>query len=98
MIFDEIDTGIGGSTADAVGKRLKILSERLQILVVTHQPQIAAKADLHFKISKVSNSQKIKTVIETLSEKNRQAEIARMLSGEIVSQEAIAAAYKLINN
>jgi DNA repair protein RecN (Recombination protein N) len=98
MIFDEIDTGIGGSTADAVGKRLKILSERLQILVVTHQPQIAAKADLHFKISKVSNSQKIKTVIETLSEKNRQTEIARMLSGEIVSQEAIAAAYKLINN
>ena len=98
MIFDEIDTGIGGSTADAVGKRLKILSERLQILVVTHQPQIAAKADLHFKISKVSNSQKIKTVIETLSEKNRQAEIARMLSGEIVSEEAIAAAYKLIND
>ena len=98
MIFDEIDTGIGGSTADAVGKRLKILSERLQILVVTHQPQIAAKADLHFKISKVSNSQKIKTVIETLSEKNRQAEIARMLSGEIVTKEAIAAAYKLINN
>jgi DNA repair protein RecN (Recombination protein N) len=98
MIFDEIDTGIGGSTADAVGKRLKILSEKLQILVVTHQPQIAAKADLHFKISKVSNSQKIKTMIETLSEKNRQAEIARMLSGEIVSQEAIAAAYKLINN
>ena len=97
MIFDEIDTGIGGSTADAVGKRLKILSQTLQILVVTHQPQIAAKADTHFKISKTSDAAKIKTVIEKLSDKNREAEIARMLSGEIVSKEALAAAGQLIS-
>ena len=96
MIFDEIDTGIGGSTADAVGKRLKILSENLQILVVTHQPQIAAKADNHFKISKTSDAKKIKTVIEKLDEKNREIEIARMLSGEVISQEALAAAGRLI--
>jgi DNA repair protein RecN (Recombination protein N) len=96
MIFDEIDTGIGGSTADAVGKRLKILSNNLQILVVTHQPQIAAKADTHFKISKISDAKKVKTTIEKLSESNREREIARMLSGEEISKEALAAAKNLI--
>lgn len=96
MIFDEIDSGIGGSTADAVGKRLKILSKNLQILVVTHQPQIAAKADTHFKISKISDYKKVRTTIEKLSEKNREKEIARMLSGEEISAEAIAAAKNLI--
>lgn len=98
MIFDEIDTGIGGSTADAVGKRLKILSKNLQILVVTHQPQIAAKADIHFKISKTSDAKKIKTAIEKLGEENRQLEIARMLSGETISDEALAAAGRLIDS
>lgn len=98
MIFDEIDTGIGGSTADAVGKRLKILSQNLQILVVTHQPQIAAKANTHFKISKISEGGKIKTKIEKLSEENREKEIARMLSGEKISDEAVAAARSLIGN
>ncbi len=96
MIFDEIDTGIGGSTADAVGKRLKILSQNVQILVVTHQPQIAAKADTHFKISKTSGEQKIKTVIEKLDEEKREHEIARMLSGEEITKEALAAANRLI--
>ncbi len=96
MIFDEIDSGIGGSTADAVGKRLKILSKNLQILVVTHQPQIASKADTHFKISKISDGKKVRTTIEKLNEKNRETEIARMLSGEEVSAEAIAAAKNLI--
>lgn len=98
MIFDEIDTGIGGSTADAVGKRLRILSKNLQILVVTHQPQIAAKADIHFKISKISEAKKVKTAIEKLDEKNRQLEIARMLSGETISDEALAAASRLIGD
>jgi DNA repair protein RecN (Recombination protein N) len=98
MIFDEIDTGIGGSTANAVGERLKALAKNLQILVVTHQPQIAAKADTHFKISKISEQKKTKTVIEKLDEKNRQLEIARMLSGEKISDEALAAAQKLIQN
>lgn len=97
MIFDEIDTGIGGSTADAVGKRLKTLAQNLQILTVTHQPQIAAKADSHFRISKISSAKKIKTVIEKLDEKSREAEIARMLSGEVVSHEALAAAGRLIS-
>lgn len=98
MIFDEIDTGIGGSTADAVGKRLKILSNSLQIFVVTHQPQIAAKADLHFKINKIQNSGKIKTVIKKLNNEDRDQEIARMISGEEITSEALAAARSLIEN
>jgi DNA repair protein RecN (Recombination protein N) len=97
IIFDEIDTGIGGSTADAVGKRLKILANNLQVLVVTHQAQIASKADNHFKISKVGDKQ-INTKIETLNKEDRQQEIARMLSGEIVSDEALAAAKSLIGS
>jgi len=96
IIFDEIDTGIGGSTADAVGKRLKTLSKNLQILVVTHQPQIASKADTHFKVSKIVSDAKIKTVIQKLDEKNREIEIARMLSGEEITSEALAAANRLI--
>ncbi len=96
IIFDEIDTGIGGSTADAVGNRLKTLSKNLQVLVVTHQPQIAAKADIHFKIRKTSNDNKIKTLIEKLDAKNREIEIARMLSGEKITPEALAAANRLI--
>lgn len=92
MIFDEIDTGIGGSTADAVGKRLKILSQNLQILVVTHQAQIAAKADLHFRINKIQDKDKIKTMIKKLSSEEKNREIARMISGEEITEEALAAA------
>lgn len=98
IIFDEIDTGIGGSTADAVGKRLKALAKNLQVLVVTHQPQIASKADVNFKISKISQNKKTKTVIEKLQNEMREKEIARMLSGEKISDEAIAAAKSLINS
>ena len=97
MIFDEIDAGIGGSTADAVGRRLKILSKNLQIFAVTHQPQIASKADTHFKIRKTSDKEKVKTLIEKLDSEKREIEIARMLSGEEITPEAIAAANRLIN-
>ncbi len=96
IIFDEIDTGIGGSTANAVGKRLKILSNNFQILVVTHQPQIAAKADNHFKISKVSENNQAKTLIKKLENSDRENEVARMISGAELTKEAIAAAISLI--
>lgn len=98
MIFDEIDTGIGGGTADAVGRRLKTLSEKLQILVVTHQPQIASKADTQFKVSKFFADNKAKTEIKKLDKTDREQEIARMLSGEEISVEALSAARKLIEN
>ena len=96
IIFDEIDTGIGGSTSDAVGKRLKTLSQNSQILVVTHQPQIASKAQTHFKITKNNLDKRIKTQIARLDEDNRLNELARMLSGENISFEAKEAAKKLI--
>lgn len=102
IIFDEIDTGISGSTAQAVGKRLKTLAQKLQILVVTHQAQIASKADTHFKISKKSYGQntdkKFSTIIEKLSIEQSEKEIARMLSGEEISDEAILVAKNLINS
>ncbi len=96
IIFDEIDTGIGGSTSDAVGKRLKTLSQNSQILVVTHQPQIASKADVHLKISKSEIAGKVKTKIEILDKNSRINEIARMLSGEEISLEAMSASKKLL--
>lgn len=111
MIFDEIDTGIGGATADAVGKRLKTLAQHLQILVVTHQPQIAAKANLHLKVSKVAgktnanlacdqngeNAENLsRTVIETLNENQSLNEIARMISGDVITDDALRAAKSLI--
>lgn len=98
VIFDEIDTGIGGYTADAVGKRLKMLSKNIQVFVVTHQAQIASKADVNFKISKIQDVKKIKTIIEKLNEDDKNLEIARMISGEAVSEESLAAAKKLITN
>lgn len=96
IIFDEIDTGISGSTSDAVGKRLKTLSQNAQILVVTHQPQIASKADSHLKISKSEIAGKVKTKIEILDKNSKINEIARMLSGEEISSEAISASKKLL--
>ena len=96
IIFDEIDTGIGGSTSDAVGKRLKTLSQNSQILVVTHQPQIASKADAHLKISKSEIAGKVKTKIEILDKNSKINEIARMLSGEEISLEAMSASKKLL--
>ncbi len=98
MIFDEIDTGIGGSVADAVGIRLKLLAKDRQILVVTHQPQIAAKSDFHLQISKVANDSMVNTIITILDDEKKQHEIARMLSGENISQEALNAAKILISN
>jgi DNA repair protein RecN (Recombination protein N) len=96
IIFDEIDTGVSGSTSDAIGKRLKTLAKTSQILVVTHQPQIASKADSHLKISKSEIAGKVKTKIEILDKNSKINEIARMLSGEEISPEAISASRKLI--
>lgn len=96
LIFDEIDTGIGGATADAVGKRLKLLAKELQVLVVTHQPQVASKGNLHFKINKQQKANATFTTVTTLSDQERQEEIARMLAGENITTEARAAAEKLL--
>lgn len=96
IIFDEIDTGVSGSTSDAIGKRLRTLAKASQILVVTHQPQIASKADSHLKISKSEVGGKVKTKIEILDKDSKINEIARMLSGEEISPEAMSASRKLL--
>jgi DNA repair protein RecN (Recombination protein N) len=92
MVFDEVDRGVGGAVADAVGERLQRLAETTQVLLVTHSPQVAARAARHFRISRVKD----KTKIELLDDNERLEEIARMLSGANVTDEARAAAKRLM--
>ncbi len=99
LVFDEIDTGVGGAVADAIGQRLKRLSEKVQVLSVTHAPQVAARAATHLLISKGPSgegSDKIATRVATMAQKDRTEEIARMLAGASVTEEARAAAARLL--
>lgn len=96
LIFDEIDTGVSGAVADAIGERLKKLGVNLQVFVITHLPQVASKGDNHFKISKEVRGDKTYTVIEKLDNNSRRVEIAKMISGENVTNEAIELAEKLL--
>jgi DNA repair protein RecN (Recombination protein N) len=96
LIFDEVDTGIGGATADAVGERLGRLAKGVQILVVTHSPQVAARGDHHWKVAKAVKSGETTTKITMLDAEARREEIARMLAGEKITDEARAAAQRLI--
>ena len=92
MVFDEVDRGVGGAVADAVGERLQRLAETTQVLLVTHSPQVAARAARHFRISRAKD----KTKIELLDDDARLEEIARMLSGATITAEARAAAKRLV--
>jgi DNA repair protein RecN (Recombination protein N) len=92
LVFDEVDRGVGGAVADAVGERLQRLAETTQVLLVTHSPQVAARAARHFRITRAKD----KTRIELLGEQERLEEIARMLSGAAVTAEARAAAKRLM--
>jgi len=92
LVFDEVDRGVGGAVADAVGERLQRLSQSTQVLLVTHSPQVAARADRHFRITRSGD----KTRVVLLDDKSRAEEVARMLSGAIVTEEARAAARRLI--
>ena len=96
MIFDEIDRGVGGAVASAIGDRLHRLAEQAQVLVVTHSPQVAARAARHFLIAKSHAGTVTRTGVHALSETERQEEIARMLSGAQVTDEARAQAVKLL--
>ncbi len=96
LIFDEVDSGIGGATAAAVGERLKRLSENLQLLVITHSPQVAALADQHWRVSKETFRNNAITTVTTLDKRERREEIARMLAGATITDEARAAADKLL--
>ncbi|MCK8778621.1 DNA repair protein RecN [Rhizobium sp. NTR19] len=99
LVFDEIDTGVGGAVADAIGQRLKRLSDKVQVLSVTHAPQVAARAATHLLISKGpagEGSDKIATRVATMEPEHRTEEIARMLAGASVTDEARAAAKRLL--
>ena len=95
LIFDEVDAGIGGATAMAVGERLRRLAERFQVMVVTHSPQVAAQADRHFSIRKTGEEQ-VLSHVDCLDDAGRLEEVARMLAGNAITDEARAAAAALM--
>ncbi len=96
LIFDEVDSGIGGAVAAAVGERLQRLGASLQVLVVTHSPQVAARGAHHWRVAKLDAQRSAVTRVEELDPDTRQEEIARMLSGSTITAEARAAAKSLI--
>lgn len=97
LIFDEIDTGVGGAVADAIGKRLLRLAQHAQVFTVTHQPQVAAYGQSHYKVAKSHKNQHTHTHVALLTPSERHEELARMLAGETVTEEARAAARKLLS-
>jgi DNA repair protein RecN (Recombination protein N) len=99
LVFDEIDTGVGGAVADAIGARLGRMADQVQVIAVTHAPQVAARADSHFLIAKEAVSAKDKRVatrVLPLEADTRREEIARMLAGATITEEARAAAARLL--
>lgn len=98
MIFDEIDRGVGGATADAVGRRLGSIAQKAQVLVVTHSPQVAARGGHHWRIAKSVTDGMTTTDVTPLGPEERVDEIARMLSGDRVTDEARAAARTLLSD
>jgi DNA repair protein RecN (Recombination protein N) len=96
LIFDEVDSGIGGATAAAVGDRLARVAETVQVLVVTHSPQVAARGSAHLRVAKQTGRNRAVTVVDTLSAPERQEEIARMLAGEFITDAARDAAASLL--
>jgi len=98
LVFDEIDAGAGGAVADAIGQRLARLAERVQVIGVTHAPQVAARAERHYLIVKApaEGGARVVTRVEALGASERREEIARMLAGETITQEARAAAGRLL--
>jgi DNA repair protein RecN (Recombination protein N) len=98
LVFDEIDTGVGGAVADAIGVRLARLARRAQVIAVTHAPQVAARADRHYVISKnaLDKGKRVATGVAEVAAERRREEIARMLAGAEITAEARAAAERLI--
>ena len=97
MIFDEVDRGVGGAVASAIGERLSRLAEQSQVLVVTHSPQVAARASHHYRIEKSHGERGTRTTVRKLSDEERREEIARMLSGASITEEARAQASRLLD-
>jgi DNA repair protein RecN (Recombination protein N) len=98
LVFDEIDIGIGGRAAEAVGRKLKTLSKRQQVVCITHLPQIAAFADQHFAIEKADRDGRTRTSIRRMEEVEREREVARMLSGATVTETSLQHARALLQS
>jgi DNA repair protein RecN (Recombination protein N) len=98
LVFDEIDTGVGGAVSDAIGVRLARLADRVQVIAVTHAPQVAARARRHYLVSKdtLAKGKRVATRVDALAPERRREEIARMLAGAEITAEARAAAERLI--
>jgi DNA repair protein RecN (Recombination protein N) len=98
LVFDEVDTGVGGAVADAIGVRLARLARRAQVIAVTHAPQVAARADRHYLITKdaLDKGKRVATRVAEVAAERRREEIARMLAGAEITAEARAAAERLI--
>jgi DNA repair protein RecN (Recombination protein N) len=96
LVFDEIDTAVGGAVADAIGARLARLAERVQVLSVTHAPQVAARAGAHYLVAKRAAKGTAVTSLTVLDDTKKREEIARMLAGATITDEARAAAERLI--
>jgi DNA repair protein RecN (Recombination protein N) len=98
IIFDEIDAGVGGKTAEIMGKKIKQLSKSRQIILITHQPQIAVFSDSHFKIEKhsVGNEDRVVTTVKNLSKDEKTAELARMLFGNKVDEQSMAVVKSMV--
>src|SRR5262249_32564455 len=96
LVFDEVDTGVGGSAAEGIGRRLKKLAATSQVLCVTHLPQIASVADHHYRVEKQESRGRTVAVIEELEGESRTREIGRMLSGQRLTPEALRNAEELI--
>jgi DNA repair protein RecN (Recombination protein N) len=96
LVFDEVDSGIGGATAAAVGARLERVAEQIQVLVVTHSPQVAARGFAHLRVAKAAEKNRAATTVDILTAAARREEIARMLAGETITESARAAADELL--
>ena len=97
LVFDEVDSGVSGAVADAVGLRLQELSKIQQVLVVTHLPQVASRGKNHYKSFKFYNETDTFTGIKKLNKEKRVEEIAKMISGEVITEDALKVANQLIN-
>ncbi len=96
LVFDEVDSGIGGATASAVGERIARVAERLQVMLVTHSPQVAARGAVHLRVAKFVRDERTETIVQKLTDAERREEIARMLAGETITEAARHAADVLL--
>jgi DNA repair protein RecN (Recombination protein N) len=98
LVFDEVDAGIGGAAADAVGARLAALATRHQIICITHLPQVAARPGTHFQIAKLVRAGRTTTLLTKLDRQGRETELARMIAGAAVSPQVLASAKEMLDS